>query len=322
MKKRVRLTMLTGICIGMLLTACASKPAPVQPVQPATEAAPTADASEEATRPPKGNKPELVIALPKDISGLNPMTSSNTINDNCLALTHETLFQKRDDGTIASFIATEGVWTDDVTYELMLRQDVTFSDGSKMTAADVAHTIETAKGLANAELKALLEGIEEVEAVADNRVRFKTSAGIEDIEERLSNVALSVQSKAAYETGMQNPYLIGTGRYKFTDRVNGRYTTFALNELYWGTAPGVSKRISFYAIPDEEARASALLTGTADVALFDSAQITERFQDETSVRVYEAGFSEYRIAYRENAVIPAFYESVPMPWAESYVVLE
>ena len=53
-----------------------------------------------------------------------------------------------------------------------------------------------------------------------------------------------------------------------------------------------------------------------------SAQITERFQDETSVRVYEAGFSEYRIVYRNNVVIPAFYETAPMPWAESYVVLE
>lgn len=320
-----------AVMVALFLLAGCGRKEPVTP--PAAEtpetqteaAAPSDAASEESSRPPKGNKPELVIAMPHDITGLNPMTASGTINDNWLVLTHETLFVRRDDGSVEPFIATEGVWTDDTTYELMLRQDVTFSDGSKMTADDVAHTIKTAQGVHAEATDALLNGIEEIEAVTADRVRIRTTARIDDIELRLSDIALSVQSKAAYETGMQNPYLIGTGRYVFADRVNGRYTTFKLNDLYWGTSPGVSKRISFYAIPDEEARAGAVIGGSVDIALFqgdEGAEVTERFADATQVRLYEPGFSGYRIACRTEAVIPAFYENIPMPWGESYVVLE
>ena len=328
MKRRAFSVCVMGLML--LLAGCGRKEPvtlPAEPAQPAqTETAAPADAaSEEASRPPKGNKPELVIAMPHDITGLNPMTASASMNDNWLVLTHETLFSRKEDGSISPFIATEGVWTDDTTYELMLRQDVTFSDGSKMTADDVVHTIKTAQGVHTEATDALLNGIEEVEAVTADRVRFHTTARIDDIERRLSDIALSVQSKAAYETGMQNPYLIGTGRYVFADRVNGRYTTFKLNDLYWGTSPGVSKRISFYAIPEEETRVSALIGGTVDIALLKGVEgedLTARFADVTDVRLYEQAASEYRIAYRAEAVIPAFYENIPMPWGESYVVLE
>lgn len=324
MKARyLKMICVAGVIV-FLLAGCGRKQEAVTtpPVTESEQAAETDAASEEATRPPKGNKPELVIALPKDITGLNPMTSSGTINDNFLVLTHETLFSKRDDGSVTPLLATEGVWVDDTTYELMLRMDVTFSDGTKMTADDVVHTIKTARDLHHGAVAPLLTGILETEAVAENRVRFTCQEKIADMEERLSSIALSVQSKAAYETGMQNPYLIGTGRYVFADRVNGRYTTFKLNDLYWGTAPGVSKRISFYAIPDEEARASAVLTGSVDVALLSGEDILTRFDNETSVLLYEPGFSEYRIVYRRATHIPVFYENIPMPWGETYVILE
>ena len=136
MKQVFLRTILAGSLLTCTLTACGVKDMTPQQAQPAapTAQADTLDASAETSRPPKGNKPELVIALPKDISGLNPMTSSDQINDNCLRLTHETLFRKGMDGSVMSYIATEGVWTSDTTYELMLRQDVTFSDGTKMTA--------------------------------------------------------------------------------------------------------------------------------------------------------------------------------------------
>ncbi|GAA3974481.1 ABC transporter substrate-binding protein [Thermobifida alba] len=92
-----------------------------------------------------------------------------------VGLVYETLFlyepQSRE---YIPWLAESGEWVDDTTYELKLRQGVTWSDGEDFTADDVVFTVEVGKYEAST-YHNLWEWLESAEAVDDHTVRFTFS---------------------------------------------------------------------------------------------------------------------------------------------------
>jgi peptide/nickel transport system substrate-binding protein len=151
---------------ALLLASCGA--------QEETAVSPGPEVATEST-PVRGDW--LVLWLLADPESLNPLTSNdaasnavlNWIFPSLLTLDNETLEQRP---VIAKSLPT--VSGDKLTYTFELRDDVTFSDGKPVTAADVVFTVKAAK---NPEVLAphyrnYLNSIRDVVAVDDHTVRF------------------------------------------------------------------------------------------------------------------------------------------------------
>jgi ABC-type transport system substrate-binding protein len=84
------------------------------------------------------------------VSDWNPLiTWSNANASASVGLIYETLFMFSPlTGEMIPFLAESGEWSDADTYELTLREGLTWQDGQPLTAADVAFTYEMAKEFA------------------------------------------------------------------------------------------------------------------------------------------------------------------------------
>lgn len=86
-------------------------------------------------------KETLTIALPVEPATLDPFAHSNQNGFICTSLVLEPLIKKNDDGELIPWLATSWEYVDDTTLHFSLRDDVTFHDGSKLTAKDVKFTL-------------------------------------------------------------------------------------------------------------------------------------------------------------------------------------
>jgi microcin C transport system substrate-binding protein len=122
-----------------------------------------------------------------------------------------------------------------------LRPEVTFSDGTPMTADDVVFSFEIFRDKGLTDFRTVLgEQVEKAEVLDPHRVKFTFKPGIptRDLPEYVGG--LPVLSKAEYEAKKRDfeestlePY-IGTGEYMFDRMDVGKTIVYKRNPDYWG----------------------------------------------------------------------------------------
>ncbi|ARO14635.1 extracellular solute-binding protein [Ketogulonicigenium robustum] len=152
---------------------------------------------------------------------------------------------------------------DPTTIIFTLRDGLTFSDGSPLTADDVVFTFET---LTNPDFgspsRALYAPIAAIEAVDPVTVKFTLSAPYAPL---LSYLDTGIVPKALVEAGQDlalNP--VGAGPMKLVNWSRGSEITLTANENYWAGAPAVTD-VTLKVIGDNSARAQAFEAGDLDV---------------------------------------------------------
>ncbi|MBT0771696.1 hypothetical protein KIH74_22340 [Kineosporia sp. J2-2] len=178
----------------------------------------------------------------------------------------ETLARLDASGAPEPSLATSWTRTDATTWELTLREGVTFQDGTPMDAEAVAGSLTHAaqadpapRALSGTELTVTAEG--------DDTVRIVTGTADPVLVQRLTSPELAVLSAKAYEDDAAAPSVIGTGTGPYTiTRLNGTTSAdLTANDGYWGGRPALAGiELSFVA--DGDQRASALRAGQTDVA--------------------------------------------------------
>jgi len=163
-------------------------------------------------------------------------------------------------------LATSWKAVDETTWEVKLRQNVKFHDGSPFTARDVKATFDrvldptkkmTARGN-HAKIKA-------VEVVDDHTVRFKTDGPYPLFVERMT--ALVIQSeKVIKDKGhdWMQEHPVGTGPYKFVRWNRKQEHLLERNEQYWGQKAAF-KFLRIRIIPEQATQIAELLAGGVDV---------------------------------------------------------
>ncbi|ANS43314.1 ABC transporter substrate-binding protein [Serratia inhibens] len=195
-------------------------------------------------------------------SGLTPLS------DDAFKLSRwsnaETLVVLNANGDAEPALATEWQQIDERRWRFVLRQGVSFHDGSLMTAQSVVRSLSAAMNAAPK--PRILDGVElSVATEGDNAVVITTAHPDPLIPQRLSSPQLAILAERAYAAnGVVNPLQAGTGAFVLTE-INGT-SSARLNrfEGYWGekaAAPGID--VSF--VPDSNTRAAALRTGSADL---------------------------------------------------------
>lgn len=209
-------------------------------------------------------KEQVVIAINNSIAHANPYKTENTQHNMLFASMYNTLVSlNKETMEIEPELATEWEWVDDLTLEMKLRDDVTFHDGSPMTAEDVVFSFSTCKELGTI---TGMEVLDKIEAIDDHSVRMTMVSKNADWLYRISVPVFSIVSKSACEADPENGYSIGTGPWKLDKMVASDYVDLVRYDGYWGELPK-TKELSIRTITEGSARVIALQNGEADICL-------------------------------------------------------
>lgn len=209
------------------------------------------------------------VALPADVQGLNPaQVADATTLYNTLRNIYDPLFYMDRDQNPIPWLATGYELIDDLTWEIYLREDVTFHNGEPFDAEAVKFTFDYIMDPENnSQLQPYIEAVESVEIVDPYTVRIKTSRPEPTLRQNL-NIILIIPPQYTQEHGIETltSEPVGTGAFRFVEWVPGERLVLEANPDYFGGAPAVD-RVEFRSIAEPSARMAALISGEVDLAL-------------------------------------------------------
>jgi len=202
------------------------------------------------------DKDSVVIAIGSEPETLDPTQGWGHGNS---PIVQSTLVKYTADLTFENDLATSyEISPDGLTWTFTIRDDVKFTDGKKLTASDVAFTLETAKA---AQGSVDLTYMESAAAKDDTTVVITLSKPTSIFLNTLASVGIVPEHAYSKEYGT-NP--IGSGPYKFVEWKAQEQIIFTANEDYYGGAPAIKKVTVVFM--SEDAALAAVQSGQVDVA--------------------------------------------------------
>ncbi len=213
----------------------------------------------------------LNIGMASEISALIPWQQQGYNFSQMAGFTmFDTLIKFDDEGEAVPVLAESWETSDDQTQTTFhLRDDAVFHDGTPVTAADVAYSIDiraNPESIAKYGSWALFGDAMygSVEATDDTTVVVTTTSAFRLID-AMRRVMVVPEGSADDPDFGQNP--IGSGPFSFVSFDPGVKLTVKAFPDYWGGAPSI-ETLTFNTIADIGAQASALRSGDID-ALYD-----------------------------------------------------
>lgn len=237
-----------------------------------TETAVTVAAEEQEAE--EEEPPAEVIPAPEGtlrFVEFSPVTSfdpaaSQTAQSAYLYPHYDTLTRQTADLTLEPALATGWTQPEPKVWEFTLRDDVVFHDGTPLDAAAV---------VANMEYHASFEGnpnsgdwaaFVEARATDDHTVQVEFSVPQPQFPLQMSMVmGMMVNPNAMGEDLTRNPQGSGPWIWSDEDSEAGVTEVYNLNANYWDPAAQGVETVTVTAVPDNNARMNALLSGEADI---------------------------------------------------------
>lgn len=207
-------------------------------------------------------KDEVVVTMPptsEPEAGFDPAYGWGAGEHVHEPLIQSTLTVTTKDLKIDKDLATDySVSEDGMTWTVTIRDDVKFTDGEPLTAADVAFTYNNCKEKSTVNDFTMLD---KAVAVNDTTVEFQMTKPFSIWPYTMAIVGI-VPEHAYDENYGQNP--IGSGRYIMKQWDRGQQVIFEANPDYYGEAPKIKKVTVLFM--EEDAALAAALAGQVDVA--------------------------------------------------------
>jgi peptide/nickel transport system substrate-binding protein len=274
------------LLVGLLAGACVSTPPSPTPTSqpttpPATSPTPSGQPSgtptptdgatpttqPTVTLPPSGGTVRIGIGGFPDSRnpGVGELTESYTLYE----LVYETPITQDAAGDYVPELATDWSVSDDgLTWTLTIRDDVTFHDGTPLTAEDVRFSIQLYQDTeAFIYLPSYTEGFTAVEAPDATTLTITTAEPVGNFESRMA--FMYVLPKHVWENvedpvAFQNEEMIGSGPFRLTNFDQGVSTTLEAVKDHWQRPPHID-RVIFQTIGNSDARVTALQRGEVDM---------------------------------------------------------
>jgi peptide/nickel transport system substrate-binding protein len=211
---------------------------------------------------------ELKIAVAADVTSIDPHFFNLFPNNNIAEHIFDKLVQMDPDSKLIPGLATSWRPIDDKTWEFKLRKGAKFTDGTELTAEDVAFSIDRVPNVPNSPgpFSAYTKAIIAKEIVDPYTIRFKYAAPYPLAPNDLSTIYIvskKVATGATTEDFNSGKAAIGSGRYKLVKYTSGDRVELVRNDAYWGEKSPWDK-VTFKIIKNESARVAALLSGDVD----------------------------------------------------------
>ena len=267
--KRIGIAAVTVACASLLvLTACTARDSGGGPT-----------GSGEITlvdAQPAGSQPvdEVTWAIVEgEPATLNPASSANLIIPNLC----DNLLSLQPDFSIEPGIAETAEFVDPTTFVISLRDDVTFWDGSPVTADDVVYSLQQSANPASQWFGAFALVVPDpavgIVATGPHEVTVRFVAPDSAFRDALAGQGGAVMQKAFGEQagdalGTTDVGLMCTGPYKLEEGgwTPGSQIVTTANEDYWNGAPLVGK-LTYTFVTDGSTLTTALTEGEIDGAI-------------------------------------------------------
>lgn len=222
-------------------------------------------------------KIDLTTSIMMDPETLDPAFNYNSGRFEVLPNICEPMLKIGPNGELNPGICESYEKKDDVTYVYKVREGVKFSDGTDLTADDVAYCLnrimepETGSSIAW-----LMASVESIEKTGDYEVTVKLSKADASWEYIPATSVGQIYSKAACEAdtanfGSENNPPVGAGAYKLESWNRGSDLILTANEYYYGGLDSLAVgRVTFKIFSDENALLVSAKNGEVDVLSVDN----------------------------------------------------
>ena len=227
------------------------------------------------TPPGSGELDTLAWNLPYEPLSIDAMRSFNYAENTVIANMCESLLRLTPDLRIKPGLAERVDKPDQLTQVYTLRSDVSFWDGSPMTAADVAYSLNRQLDPDNGSYFAgYYAKVDSIEATGPRQVTVRFSEPDALFEQAMATAAGAISAQAFTERageafGTPQTGVMCTGPFKFDSWQPGRDLALVRNDGYWDASLRPhAERIEFSFIADESTAVNALRSGEVDGQFF------------------------------------------------------
>lgn len=254
------------ISVGVLATAsCTSAPGGGNGTSRATRLTTT-------TPPGPAGVDRVTWALPYgEPTTLDPAKAGDYSPQTVAANLCDTLMRMNADFSLSPGLARKLTWTDKRSLVLDLRADVTFWDGSRMTPADVVHSLERQTDPKTQALYGnYLSAVTSIKITGPHQVTLRTKTYDQTLPKALSTSfgavgqrAYTEKAGAAYGTAKGG--VMCTGPFELASWKPGDSITLERNDAYWDSRlRPKAGQVVFKFISNGNTLTSALLSGEVD----------------------------------------------------------
>ncbi len=216
---------------------------------------------------------ELTIAYPVDLPTWDPTAGTFPAGQSLYKAVFDSPLMINDKLEVTPRLIKSWKWLDDknTSLDIVLRDDVTFQDGSKLTTEDFKYSFLD-RPLTD---KKLVIGSTFTSKFASIDIKSPTEAVLNfknpmpTAPNWLGFLTAYILPKAYIEKVGVDQFLehpIGAGPYKLVSYERGSRAVLEAYDGYWGPKPAI-KRVVFDFVPDTSARVAMLESGRADVAV-------------------------------------------------------
>jgi len=276
----------------------------------------------------------MVIGLSAEIMTLDPADYRDTTTETVIRNMFDGLVTRSSDGRVLLQLAESATLIDDVTWEFVLKQGVTFHNGEDLTAEDVKFTFDriiTENAIEYPEphtspRKGLIGPVESAEIVDDYTVRLHLSAPFPAAMQMFVHQQI-VPKDYLEEVGTEGFIAapVGSGPFKFVEGSLSDQIVMERFDDYYGGAdelppvgPPLLDRVIFRILPEATTRVSALRAGEVDIIQVVPSHMIPVLATDAGVRVVSGPST--RPAWMEMNVNQPPFDDVRVRLAMNYAV--
>jgi len=235
----------------------------------------------------------LRIAIGIDPDTLDPAAQTTTTASQIVDMMAETLVGLDSSGKVVPLLAES--WTnssDGLTYTFTLHSGVKFHDGTAFNAAAVKFSVD--RLLSPKTFKpqpGVLRVIKDITAVDDTHVRFTLNSTFPAFVAAMTQTDAAIISPASVTAPGNTPEKItvpvGTGPYKFMERMASDHITLARFDGYWGQKPNYEQQ-TIKIVPEDPSREALVRAGQVDVIVSPPLSDLPALDKDPAVKVLRA----------------------------------
>ncbi|MFE2426814.1 ABC transporter substrate-binding protein [Streptomyces sp. NPDC059373] len=255
-----------------------------------------------------------ISKMPDTLSGFSTYTDSNFIS----ALVTQTLELTGDNAAFSPNLATKAVQTAPTRLVYTLRPDAKFSDGTPLTAQDVAWSITHATDPSQA-TSANLASVKKAEATGNGQVTVTLKYA-----DPLGRAALAqvqvVQAASAKshlkDLGTPGALPLGTGPYRYSSQ-DDQNIVLVPNTHYQGTVPK-PRKITFTVVKDNSSAQLAMRSGDVQGKRLTDLKTASQWQSISGTSVYAADDMSSNLVSFDTSKAP--FDDIHVRKAVAYAV--